>query len=182
MPTSYKMNIILNTIWTFLMFTSSMNGIGQIDSTFAIYNIEGQLKTDSTIHLTDELLQTWLICEQQVLNLVLKDAQYSELAKDAGLTGRSVLAFKFNDSSLTDYRLMKRLGGGLDENMIRSLEKNAEQILSLLINACQTSNISNCCGTFYIPFEFTLSRQTDEPNRRDLIHVIGTESPLNGCK
>lgn len=164
------------------MLASPMNGLSQTDSTFAIYNNQGQLKSDSTIHLTDELLETWLICEQQVLELVLEDAQYSQLAIDAGLTGKSVLSFEFNDSSLADYRLTKRLGGGLDENIIRSLEKNTEQIFSLLKNACQASNISNCNGTFYIPFEFTLSSQTDEPNRRDLIHVIGTETPLNGCK
>lgn len=168
--------------WTIILVLYSINSYSQTELTNNFYYESGQLKMDTSIVLNQDNLKIWKLCAKDIIAILKNEVKYSNLARDAGLQGETILIINFSSDSLIGFRLMKNLGGGLNENIYNSLKRNRKKINSLIRENCNSTNEIDCKGAFYIPFEFRLYQEQIVPERGDVIQVLEKEIPLKGCE
>ena len=81
---------------------------------------------------------------------------------------------------MSNIRLINKLGGGLDESIIKGIEKMGERIVLefRLIQNLKRRHRINYLGTYYIPIEFSLIDLGEEMKTKNTIPVIDSKTLL----
>ena len=144
-----------------------------------IYNSKGQLIIDTTLTINQDQLNIWRLMESKMLSLISMNIDYSNMARESGIYGIAIVAFDFDSLDLKNIRLIKNIGGGLDENIIDGMERISEKIV-LEFRLIQNLIKLNYQGTYYIPFEFSLIDLNEIMKKKNSIPIIDSKIPLNG--
>jgi hypothetical protein len=145
-----------------------------------IYNDNGQLRIDTTLKINQDQFKIWYLSENNILSIISNNIEFSNLAKEAGITGIAIVAFDCDTSNLSNIRLINKLGGGLDESIIKGIEKMGERIVLefRLIQNLKRRHRINYLGTYYIPIEFSLIDLREEMKTKNTIPVIDSKTLL----
>ena len=149
-----------------------------------IYNDNGQLRIDTTLKISHEQFGIWYLAENNLLDLISNKVDFSRLAREAGITGIAIISFECDTMGIYNIRIIKNIGGGLDENIINGLEKISEKIVRefRIIQSIKNTYQINYLGTYYIPFDFSLINLREEMKRTNAIPIIDSKIQLNGRK
>jgi len=114
-----------------------------------LYNNKGQLRADTTLTIDKIVLNKWILVEKLMIEMLLNNVSYSQMALDFDLEGTSVISFDIDISgNLIDYKVIKQVGGGLEEIIISQL-KTFEFLTSL-------SSIGRPYFRYYLAFDFKI--------------------------
>lgn len=146
-----------------------------------IYNDKGQLRIDTTLKISQKQFDIWYLSENNILAIISNNIVYSRLAREAGIKGIAVLAFDCDTLNLNNIRMIKNLGGGLDENIIEGIEKINERIVFEFrhIQSLNKKDPIKYLGTYYIPINFSLIDLKEEMKKTNAIPIIDSKIPLN---
>jgi len=139
-----------------------------------LYNSEGQLLVDTSLSINNNQLKAWQIIERDVVGVIAAYVDYSHMAREAGINGTLIAAFDYNSNGLKDIRIVRRLGGGLDESVLNGLEKTKSRIdrefKIIFVRADMKGK--NIEGTYFIPFDFGLIDVIEKLKEKHAIPVI----------
>ena len=147
-----------------------------------IYFDNGELRVDTTLRINLNQFDIWHMSENNILAIVSNSIDYSNLARESGITGIAIIAFECDTLDLKNIRLIKNIGGGLDENIIKGIDQISEKIV---FEFRHTQNIKkneqiNYIGTYYIPIDFSLIDLKKEMKIKNAIPIFDTKLPLIG--
>ena len=147
-----------------------------------IYNDNGQLRIDTTLKITQEQFDIWDLSENYILEILSNNIEYSRMAREAGMKGIAIIAFDCDTLDLRNIRTIKKLGGGLDENIIEGIKKVSDKIIFEFrhIPGQKDGERIKYIGTYYIPFDFSLIDFKEEMKKTNAIPIIDSRIPLNG--
>ncbi|MCD4745332.1 MAG: hypothetical protein K8R58_03440 [Bacteroidales bacterium] len=170
-----RYSIVLGLLTLLLTFN-------QINGQSYIYNIKGQLIIDTTLTINQEQLEIWRLAESNILALISLNIDYSNMARESGITGVIIVGFDCDAMDLNNIRLINGLGGGLDKNLIEGIEKMSEKIVFEFrhIQGLKKREPINYLGTYYIPFDFSLIDLKEEMKKKNAIPIIDSKIPSIG--
>jgi hypothetical protein len=106
-----RRNIIIVLI--IVAFSSIVRG--QENETL-LYNNKGQLRADTTLTITLGQLNKWRPVEEYIINMLVTQIEYSQMATESSLSGTSIVSFDVDSKGkLIDFKTLKQVGGGLEE-------------------------------------------------------------------
>lgn len=145
-----------------------------------LYNLKGQLLIDTTFTISSEQFEIWKRAEYNILLFVSEDVEYSRIAKEAGIKGIAIIAFDCDSISIKNIRLIKKLGGGLDEVIIEGIKKSNDIIISQFKRYQNNKNGEklNYQGTYYIPFDFSLIDMYELIKTKNAIPIFESKPPF----
>jgi len=170
-----KYSIILGFLILFLTYY-------QTKGQSYIYNSKGHLIIDTTLTINQDQLKVWTLVERNILTYISMNIDYSIMAREAGIIGIAIVAFDCDSLDLKNIRLIKDLGGGLDENIIEAIEKISTKIVHefRLIQNLRKGEGLNYQGTYYIPFDFSLIDLNELMKKKNAIPIIDSKISLIG--
>lgn len=147
-----------------------------------IYNSKGQVIIDTTLSINSDQLEIWRLAESNILSYISMNIDYSNMARESGINGIAIVALDCDSLDIKNIRLIKKLGGGLDENIIDGINKISEKIVlefRLIQNRKKREKL-NYQGTYYIPFDFSLIDLNEIMKKKNAIPIIDSKIPLIG--
>jgi len=119
---------------------------GQASGTL-LYNSKGQLRADTSLVINNDQLRKWRAIEDFIIEKIIQKVTYSEMALVSNLSGVSIVSFTVDSiGKLKDFRIIKKVGGGLEERIMFCLEE-----FSYLNHL---SNINNNDNRYFLALNF----------------------------
>jgi hypothetical protein len=123
-----------------------------------LYDEKGRLHVDTTLQISKIQLEYWQLAEEQIIASLAYNITYVPAARRAEVGGQLIVAFDCDGEFVKNIRLVsKKIGMGLDEEVIKGLEKTSSYILYefryFQKEVLKTKKPFK--GTYYIPFDFT---------------------------
>ena len=113
-----KRNIIIAFI--IVVFTTVASGQ---DNETLVYNKKGQLRADTTLTISNEQLDKWRPFEKYIINRLVTQIEYTQMALEFDLSGTSIVSFDVDSlGKIIDFKKLRLAGGGLEEGVIRNLK------------------------------------------------------------
>lgn len=172
-----RKQLIMLLILTFLIFPIVAISQGNFKS--KIYNDNGQLKIDSTYRISKDQFNIWYMSEDNILTVILKAIKITSISKESGIQGISIISFDCDTFNLNNIRIVKRVGCGLDEDLVSSIEKLSSQIVNEFrhIQSLKKNVPLKYLGTYYIPFDFSIIDLKAETKKRKAIPILEPRLP-----
>lgn len=161
----------------------SLNSYCQNFGKSNLYLETGQLKADTTLRISTNQYNLWVIAENKIIRAIYAKTKYSALAKDAGITGKIIVAFECDTDKIKNITVVsKRLGGGLEESVIEGFTLATTEILQSIIQAQDDNLVDKYAyiGKYYMPFEFSLININHELENKGAIPIIDMSTILIG--
>jgi hypothetical protein len=146
-----------------------------------LYDEKGRLQLDTTLQISKDQLQYWQLAEEQIITRIAYNTSYLPAARRAGASGQLIVAFDCDGEAIKNIRITSgKIGMGIDEEVIRGVEKTSGYIIyefkyfqKELLKSAKSFN-----GTYYIPFDFTISNFDKELERKKAVPFFQLSQPV----
>jgi hypothetical protein len=104
-------------IISFVFITYSIMLFSQ-SGRLSLYNSLGQLRADTTLKISQKQLTKWINVEESLIETIINKLNYSQMAIENDIKGQMIISFDIDSTkSMFDYKLLKKVGGGLEETL-----------------------------------------------------------------
>lgn len=162
------------TCLTFLGLFLSLLATSQDNPKSHIYNDKAQLRTDTTLSITQTQFERWWRAESNIIAYIASNIKYSELAKENGIKGHLLVAFDCDTVEIKNIRVLHGIGAGIDENVVAGIKASAKKIIKEFkhMEKLFLGSYGQYEGTYYIPVDFILTDVVKELRNRNSIPII----------
>ena len=146
-----------------------------------LYDKLGRLHVDTTLQISKTQLEYWQFAEEQIIARLSYNTTYVPAARRAEIEGKLIVAFDCDGEFVKNIRLVsKKIGMGLDEEVIKGLEKTSSYILHELRyiqkEVLKTKKSFN--GTYYISLDFTIINFYKEFENKKAVPFFQLSQPV----
>lgn len=134
-----------------------------------MYNPNRTLKADTTLAIEKEAFENWLKYEDYVLWRISQNFNYTDIARDSKLDGFSIIKISVDQNGKASYDKISLIGGGLEEEIIRLLEKY--EIPELLKSKDSLDFV------YYLPLQFQFIDLKTLADSTGKLFLMGPEYP-----
>jgi len=158
-----------NILFILIVFALSKVVFGQ-DNEALLYNSKAQLRADTTLIITQEQLNKWKPVEEYLINFLVTQIEYSQMATESNLSGTSVVSFIVDSTGkIIDFKTIRQVGGGLEEVVKQHLK-----LFNMLTNLA-SKNINN---EYFLAFSFQLVDADSYIRKEKSIPIIKVKKDL----